>query len=177
MPAVTHQPVSGACVDPPHVGGAFGDVVELLLDVGRRYTTRRPASSSMSALPGIVQGANCRLSGGTDPRWLRGAGLPFSSGAGVVEHGMHFLPEAIAGWNLRPARLKSSAEVLDGPHQMGPCSRVLPNVGPVDRQPEEARPGNPAEVAGAHQDRELVGDDLRVLLPHVGVPGHGGVVA
>ena len=57
---------------------------------------------------------------------------------------------------------------------MGSCRRVLPDVGPVDRQPEQTRPGYPAKVTRADQNRlavEFVGNDLCVLLPHGGVLG------
>ena len=59
---------------------------------------------------------------------------------------------------------------------MGACRRVLPHIGPVDGHPEQARPRYPPKVACADQDRlaiELVGDDLRVFLPHGRVLSEG----
>ena len=115
--SVSHQSMPGPRVDCLDVGEPFWDAVELLLDVGGRH--HQPAAVVLQErLPDVVPRGECRLSasqrslasGGTDPRWLRGAGRPFSSGAGVVEHGMHRLPQKTAGWNLRPARSKSSVD-------------------------------------------------------------------
>ena len=55
-----------------------------------------------------------------------------------------------------------------------PGDRLSP--GPVDGHPKEARLGYPPKVARADQHRlavELVGNDLRVFLPHGGVFGEG----